>query len=48
MQLTPIRSGRALDTIHDLLAAETDGHHLVIEQRRNLKGILAQAVDDPA
>ena len=39
--------GVGLDPLDDLLAAQADGHDLVVEQRRDLERILPEAVDDP-
>ena len=46
MQLTPMRVGVRLDPLDDLFAAQADGGHLVGEQRRDLKRVLPEPVDD--
>ena len=38
--------GIRLDPLDDLLAAEADRHHLVVEQPRHLKRIFPEAVND--
>ena len=38
--------GGAGDPLDDLLAAQADGHHRPVEERRDLRGILAESVDD--